>query len=182
MWSFKNTALACFLLALSACGFQPLYAGKGEQGVLAGDEMSGSLSTVFINTIPGVYGQMLRSRLTDMMTPKGNPEKPLFRLAVSLPEPSVTELGIQMDNFATRLTLTYNATYELTTYPAGKIIMSDIASATGSYNIIVSPYATEVAERALKKRLIDILGNDISMRIAVYLRDHPDLIRAEAEK
>ena len=179
MWSFKNTALACFILALSACGFQPLYAGKAEQGVLAGDELSGSLSTVFVDTIPGVHGQMLRSRLMDMITPNGNPEKPLFRLSVKLPKPDMTELGIQMDNFATRRTLTYNATYTLKTYPAGKSVMSDKASATGSYNIIVSPYATEVAERALKKRLIEMLGNDIAMRIAVYLRNHPDLIRTE---
>lgn len=181
MWSFKKAFIG-LLFCLSGCGFQPLYAGKTQQGALPGKELSANLAQVFVNEVNGVYGQILRSRLMDSMTPQGNTSQPKFRLSVELPEPTEEELGIQMDNIATRMTLFYTATYTLTSYPDGRRIMTDTANAMGSYNIVDSPYATEVAERALKKRLAEMLGADIALRVAVYLRNHPELSEGDGDK
>lgn len=174
LW-LRNFSAVFFALVLSSCGFRPLYLGSGGENALAGHALESELARVFVNEIPTRYGQLLRHRILDNIAPKGNPDNPRFILEVSLPELFEEQQGIRSDNIATRVTLTYVAKYSLRNRTDNALIMTDSTSAMGSYNIVDSPYATQTAEQALKERLINILGDDISLRLSVYLRNHPKL-------
>ena len=182
MLSLRKFVCFVVLLAVAGCGFQPLYSARGGANAVPQDRLTQGLSDVFVAEIPTRYGQLLRRRVVDALSPKGEPEKPRFLLEVNLPEPREEQQGIRSDNIATRVTLTYTAKYKLRNYADNKVIMTDTTSAMGSYNIVESPYATQVAARALKERLVGIVGDDIALRLAVYFRSHPQLSEKEPAK
>ena len=49
-----------------------------------------------------------------------------------------------------------------------KVLLSEKAFSTSGYNILMMPYPTVTAENTTRKRLLDVLANNISMRLAVY--------------
>lgn len=175
MSSLRKIVCFAVLLAVAGCGFQPLYSASGAPDAVSQDRLTRGLADVFVAEIPTRYGQILRRRVIDSISPQGSPEHPRFLLEISLPEPREEQQGIRSDNIATRTMLTYTARYTLKNYADNKVIMTDKTSAMGSYNIVDSPYATQVAARALKERLVGIVGGDISLRLAAYFRSHPRL-------
>ena len=175
----RNGFVFLFLFTVSGCGFRPLYYGESSPHTLAGSDLSAKLAQVFVNEIPTRNGQLLRRQITDIIASEKKGVKPRFTLEVALNPPTEEQQGIRQDNIATRTTLTYVVTYKLRRWPDNALIMTDTTSAMGSYNIVASPYATETAERALKERLMSILGNDIALRLSVYLRNHPQLFEEE---
>src|SRR5579862_3106634 len=65
------------LLALSGCGFTPLYGGD------AGGDASAQLGEVAVNNIPERPGQMLRISLETKLHVNGAPVTELYALSVS---------------------------------------------------------------------------------------------------
>lgn len=158
-------------LSLMSCGFTPLYVGAETSTSVSGEQLVEETASIFVNEIPEHVGQILRKRLLNRLTPKGEPENPRYRLTVLLSESSVYQQGIRLDNLATRSTMTYTATYILRTYPGDKKILEDNTSARASYNILESPYATDVSEKNAKERIMRMLGDNISLRLAAFLKN-----------
>ena len=66
-------------LALSACGFRPLYATGTTP-----DGMETYFSQVFVEPIPGRQGVHLRNQMMDALTPEGTPGSAAYKLSIKL--------------------------------------------------------------------------------------------------
>ncbi len=168
---FKKTFLGFALFVLASCGFRPLYVGAESADSVSGERLISDLSSVYIDEISEHTGQILRRRLLSRISPKGNPEKPKYELSAYVVEASEYQQAIRLDNMATRTTMIYTVEYVFKTFPEGKVLLRDRTSSRASYNILESPYATDVAEEDAKKRMMEIIGDNISLRIAAYLKN-----------
>lgn len=157
----KGAAVAALLLALTGCGFQPLYAKRGPMGGVAGEE----LAKVRIANIPDRTGQYLRNALIDRMQPQGAQE-PAYRLEIALLEQQVN-LGIQQDATATRGQLRYSGSYVLKD-SAGKELVRESFRASPSFNILESEFGTILSSEDARERGLRQIADDITGRLALY--------------
>lgn len=165
--------LALFaLLSLTACGFRPLYGGAGTDDSVSGEKLRRETAAVFVDEIPDRTGQLLRRALVNRLTPQGEPADPRYRLSVVLSGASLTEQGVRKDNLATRYMASRTAFYTLYSYPAGEKLLSASATGRSGYDVQRSPYATDVAERTAQERIMRILGDDIALRLAAFLKSY----------
>ena len=171
-------------LQVSACGFRPLYVGRGTDDSVSGQQLTREMSSIFIDEIPDRIGQILRRTLSDRLTPQGEPDAPLYRLSVRLSDPVVAEQAVRKDNLATRYVMTFTAYYKLYSYPENQVLLSDSIGGRTGYDVQLSPYATDVAEQAAKKRIVQIMGDDIALRLAAFLKSYkvPDKKQSAEEK
>lgn len=144
-----------------------MYAGKNAAGLIERQE------DIFIDEIPEHTGQILRETLMNRLSPHGNTTSAKYRLTVSIGSPSISSQGVRKDNFATRYQMTYTAKYTLKAYPSGKVLTKGSVTERASYDVMVSPYSSDSAEETMKERLMKILGDSVSLRIAAYLEQHP---------
>jgi LPS-assembly lipoprotein len=159
-------------LLLSACGFRPMY-GDPTVTSSAGGATSAKLAMVQIDSIDDRVGQKLHNLLRDRMNPGGQPDKPAYRLAVTLGEESTT---IASGNDNTRHNdLTVTATYWLSQAETEEksYLMSDINSRiTISYDTLDDPYTDLVARQDAEQRAIEQLADMITTRVGAYFANH----------
>jgi LPS-assembly lipoprotein len=158
----RSVVALAMVLALSACGFQPMYAKRGPLGGTAGEEMA----KVRIANIPDRTGQQLRNALIDRMQPQGQDKEPAYRLEVSLLEQQVN-LGIQQDATATRGQLRYTGTYVLRD-AQGKELLREGFRASPSFNILNSEFSTILSSEDARERGVKQIADDITARLAMY--------------
>ena len=171
-WQLKTVIICLGFLQGSACGFRPLYSGRGTADAVSGQQLTQEMSSVFIDEIPDRIGQILRRTLLDRLTPKGEPEHPRYRLSVRLSDPIVAEQAVRRDNLATRYVMTFTAYYKLYSYPDNQVLLSDSIGGRTGYDVQLSPFATDVAEQAARKRIVQIMGDDIALRLAAFLKSY----------
>ncbi len=161
-WS-RAVIVVALLIALQACGFQPLYQ-RDQAGLSAGNAFEG----IRVRPIADRAGQELRNHLYDALTPKGPPVNPAWVLSVTLTE-SIEKISVEQTSFSTRANLKLNGAYSL--MPFGE---SDDIGHTGSvdvissYNILDSEYATLIAERDARSRAVAIMSNDMRRQLAIW--------------
>lgn len=168
MWSCRAGVLA-LCLALSACGFEPLYAehGASHAGVTA------NLAEIRIEAIPDRIGQTMYNLLHERLTPEGKAAQPKYALRVRLRE-IVDELLYERDETATRANLTLRADYELRRIADDEVIAKGTSRATSGYDILSSQYATLVSKDDARDRSARVISDDIRTRMAVALSDEPN--------
>lgn len=169
---FKKLSGLALLFTLTACGFRPLYVGQGTADSISGKQLVTEMASVFIDEIPNREGQVLRQTLLARLSPLGEPEKPHYRLSIRLSEASIFQQGLRQDNLATRYVMSYTAYYTLLSYPENKSLLKDKTVGRISYDVQLSPYATDVAERTSKERVMKIIGDDIALRLAAFLKSY----------
>lgn len=158
MWWFRGPALA---LALAACGFQPLY-GERERGA----ETLAALALVRIAPIPDRLGQVIRNHLLDIVTPRGRPSEPRYRLTVKLRK-TKEGLAFEQDESVTRFDVIVAADYRLAEIAGGDTIAKGTARSIASYNVVRSDFANIAAERDAELRLARELSDEIALRLSV---------------
>ena len=151
------------LLAVTACGFQPLYGRDSETGVAANDE----LAKVLILPISQRTGQQMHNFLRDRLNPKGQPVEPSYLLSVTLIE-NISQLGIQEDATATRARLTMVAKFALRDTTGETVLYRGRARSANSYDILDDPYATQVSEFDARERTLEALSDTMKIRLATY--------------
>lgn len=171
-WRLKAAVVCLGLLQVSACGFRPLYSGQETDDSISGQQLVQETASIFIDEIPERVGQVLRRTLVDRLTPKGEPENPRYRLFVNISNISTSEQAVRKDNLATRYLMIISASYKLYSYPENKLLLSDSVSNRAGYDVQRSPYATDVAERVTRERIVRIMGNDIALRLAAFLKSY----------
>ncbi len=149
------------MLALSACGFQPLHGGKGKQSATVPE-----MAHIKILTIADRSGQLVRNELFDRLTPLGQPEKPAYILNVRLSE-SKQSLGILKDETASRANYVLNAGFSLTNMNGGTLYSSSTSS-QASYNILAEHYASTASEKNARDRTAEEVADAIAMQLAAY--------------
>ena len=156
---------ALVALALAGCGFQPLYGPR--QAALRPE-----LSAIRIAPIRDRIGQQLRNLLAARLAPRGEAARPRYLLTVSLNR-TITKLGVRKNTTVTRANLTVQARYALSRLADGRPLVSGHSRATTSYDIVLSPYATLVAEADAERRALEVIGEDIALRLSFYFAGRP---------
>ena len=150
------------LLALSGCGFRPLYGDPEGFGPVA-DE----LASIDVGVIADRPGQLLRTFLIQRLNPNGRPADPAYTLQVGLEE-RTTNLGIQRDDTATRSNLRIEAVYTLTSTADGQAVYLNTTEVITSYNILNDQFATVVAERSAQEGALRELSERIRTDLALF--------------
>lgn len=166
-------SLLLLLFFLQACGFRPLYAP--EEGTVVED-----LSRIKISTISDRIGQILRNRLLVLLTPKGVPAQPLYKLDVTLNE-TKTELSLRKDATSRRTQITIVGTYTLKDLNTQKNLLSGNVEETSGYSIgSQSDFASLpslVSEKDTRERLIEEIAQEIKIKLAAFFisKEQPSL-------
>jgi LPS-assembly lipoprotein len=165
--SFTRAGAAAFLvglaLALSACGFRPLYGGAEGQAMSPVDHMA----AIRISPLPDRIGQQMHNLLRDRLNPTGQPREPVYSLGIRLAE-SRSELGIRKDETATRANLNLSAEFTLSAAQTGDLLYDGHVKSVSSFNILTSPFATGFSEADARKRALRELADGIRTHLGIY--------------
>jgi len=168
MSSYRIIAFTVMMLAISACGFRPLYAPPDEDTKIQGVYAFDALQRVVIANIPDREGQYLRNALVRLLHPKGRRGEALLILNITLSE-STSSLAVQRSAEATRANLTVKSNFQLYRVDGGNEIHSDLVTSSSGYNIFRSEFQTLMAEKGARERALDDLAQQIRIRLAAYL-------------
>jgi LPS-assembly lipoprotein len=148
---------------LGGCGFHPLYANYGaERG---GQQV---FHSIYVEPIDGeVAGYEMRNSLIDLLHGASNPELAEYRLSITIRQ-IAQGIAIENDASITRYNYSLEADYNLTDRKTGKTIKAGIESTIAPYDVVASPYATEIAERNAQKSGAHDLASRIQVELAVY--------------
>jgi LPS-assembly lipoprotein len=163
----RRFAAALLCLLLGACGFQPLH-GRSAGGVTDAD-----LDTVQLPYLADREGQLLRNFLMQRFNPDGRRTQTLYALNINLTKSS-QNLGVRKDGTATRVNLTFSAELSLRQVQGGKEVFKARSVSNISYNVLEARFATVAAEQDAIRRATEALAQNISTRVAIYLRNRKD--------
>ncbi len=165
--SFRGPAGAALLvgvaLALSACGFTPLYGGVDGQAMSPVDHMA----AIRISPLPDRTGQQMHNLLRDRLNPTGQPRQPVYSLRLRLSE-SRQDLGIRKDETATRANLNLSVQFTLNAAQTGDLLYRGSVNSASSFNILTSPFATGFSEADARARALRELADSIRTRLGIY--------------
>lgn len=171
MLSKKKIFLLLLISTLVGCGFEPLYVEKkhNNRWYYGGDfdtSISQEMQQVKVEPIANRFGQMLRNQLLDLLTPKGMPKKPKYRLFVEEASRSVSDQALRSDITATRKLVQIRMKYYMMK-DNERILFGD-SVAYYSYDILANPYSTTMAEKKGDEEAVSIIANDIALRLGAY--------------
>ncbi|MBL8629254.1 MAG: hypothetical protein JNM81_06475 [Rhodospirillaceae bacterium] len=149
-------------VALSGCGFRPLY---GSSGVSGSPQVLAAMAQMRIRPIADRSGQRLRQILNEQVHTNGPAEQQRYDLDIQLNK-QIVELGVRPDSTTSRANLIMIATFSVS--EAGAKLFGDSAQAIVSYNILDDQFATVASQSAAEDRALRQLGDDIKTRIAVF--------------
>ena len=160
----RQVLLATCLIGLAGCGFRPLY---GETEFLG--EASTHLARIEVESIPDRSGQIMRNYLLERLNAGGRPDRPLYRLEVTLSEVE-QELGILKDDTATRANLRITAVMVLRPADASNELLRRQLLTITSFNILEDEFATISSERDARDRALRQLSEDVRTQLALYFQ------------
>jgi LPS-assembly lipoprotein len=169
MW-WRSSALSAALLAglaalaLSGCGFQPLYGGTTAGGQRLSEVMAG----VDVVPIPGRVGQKLRNELIFANTGGGVAAPSRYRLKIAIKE-SVTDQLVQITGDATGQVYQLDATFELSDPANGKVLLQGKAISRAPYNRFQEIFANVRARYDAENRAARTISESIKVQVAAFL-------------
>lgn len=156
--------LPLLFLALTACGFSPLYSDSDNQFVLT------ESAAVKIAPIPDYYGYVMMQVLENKLNPQKQAQPTRYVLDVHLNDIIYTDQIIQENNFSDRKKITISATYRLSRLKDSQTLIQSATSASGSYNIVSSPYATLTDQEKNQEELLQIIADNIALHVLTYFK------------
>lgn len=149
--------------ALGGCGFHPLYASDGPQG--GGRQI---FHSIYVEPIDGeVAGYEMRNTLIDLLHGASRPEQAEYRLSITIRQ-IAQSIAIENNASITRYNYSLQADYTLTDRKTGKTIKAGSESTIAPYDVVTSPFATEVAEHNAQKSGAHDLASRIQVELAVF--------------
>ena len=150
------------LLALAACGLQPMYAGG------TGAATAQSLAAVEVPAIQGRGGWLVRNALDARLGVAG-PATPQYRLDVRLDD-SLEALGVLNDDTISRERRVLRARYQLIELASGAVLLDATAGTDAGIDVVSSEYATIAAEQKALENLALDLTDRMATQVALTLR------------
>lgn len=148
-------------LAVSACGFNPIYAEPG---------VGSSLRRIAVSTQDDRLGYRLREQLEDALA-WDRSATPLYRLTTQV-EQNRRSLGRRIDDTATRYELTVKAAWTLTP-AAGGTPVTGVETVTTTYAAADQPYAAIAAQQDGEERAAAELARLIRLDLMRTLSAQP---------
>ncbi len=166
-FSRRKFFLPAALLALSGCGFRPLYAGR-DRG-----ELNVDLAAIKVSTIPNRIGQLMAISLRDGLNPTGTKVQQRYTLNVQLSEYRV-DVGYRSDGTTSRSQITMTANFSLLAVNSEikEPLLTGTSRAVSAFDVEVDDYATTVAQHSAEERSLNQLSDDIQIRLAIYVKEH----------
>ena len=161
------TAAAALTLALavSACGFRPIYA------TAQGDSPVSRIVRVDSIAAPDTVAPYLSDAL-DARLGAVNDETPRYTLYVTARE-GAERLAVQLDATVTRYNYRLSANYTVVDNETDETFKG-VARAVTSYNIVNSQYSTLYAERAAVEKAARQLAEEIERDLLIRLSETPE--------
>jgi LPS-assembly lipoprotein len=150
-------------LALSSCGWAPLYADP-ETGP-ASDE----LRAVQVDPILERIGQRLEISLRNSFNPTGVPTSARYRLRTTLAT-YLSNLGIQSQGLATLGKLDVYATYFLVDMQSGNNLLVNTLHVTNTFDLNPNQYSTIVGADDAAVRSVAELDQEITTRLTLFFQ------------
>lgn len=141
-------------LALSACGFTPIYSDGS-----AASKMQGRIA---LGDFHGLTGFQMREVLATNLGPADNAT---YILNVDL-DIDRAGLAITQDGSITRYNLSGETLFTVTQIGGGIVYRGSVTAFT-AYNATASAYATRVAEQDAYRRLVETLADKITTNLAI---------------
>lgn len=155
---------AAVLLALSACGFKPLYAEDPGNSNWASTDY---LAQVRILPLEDRTGQIMHNLLRDRLNPKGQPGDPGYYLLVFIQE-RTEDVAIQRDETASRASLRVTSEFRLLNQDRTQVLFESQAVSYNSYNILDAQLATDTAEQAALEDSLREVADSIKVQLAAF--------------
>lgn len=156
----KRSAALALCLVLAACGFHPMY----------GRATGPALASIYVEPIGERDGYELRNSLIDALQSDGDERGKAYHLKITLSE---SPQGIALQNDATITRYNNTLTVHYTLYDAqDKELTSGNLSQMAAYNVVQSPYATQVASMDSGKRAAQDIAERIHLDLGVWFRQH----------
>jgi len=149
---------------LAGCGFHPLYAPRGPR------DWDPDLAAINVRQINDRAGQILALALRENLNPGGVSVAKRWDLVTGV-RVTRTDLGIQRNATATTSEITVYATFQIEDAKNGRILYSSTSTAVGDFNQINDAYATQVAADAARDRALREVADEMSLRLAIFVRD-----------
>ncbi|MEZ5714665.1 MAG: LPS assembly lipoprotein LptE [Paracoccaceae bacterium] len=161
MWLSDRRNFLLGALALTGCGFTPVY-GPGGGGNrlmnrIAVDEPVDGDSYLLVRA--------LEERL-------GRADAAAYGLSLAL-DVKQERMAIAANNITTRFNVIGKATWALRDLGDGKVVLSGTADSFSGYSATGSTAATQTAERDAHARLMSILADQITARLMAGAADLP---------
>jgi LPS-assembly lipoprotein len=150
------------LLALSGCGWAPLYADL-ETGPAAEE-----LAAIHVDPIAERIGQRLEIALRNSLNPSGDPVKERYRLKTTLAV-YLSNLGIQSQGLATLGRLDVYATYLLNDFASGANLLNSTVHVQNSFDLNPNQYSTVVGQDDAAVRSVAELDREIVTRLTLFM-------------
>lgn len=179
-------------LAVSACGFQPVYGDKTAlpsnspliSGVIISASDGGVITSVLSSKTEGVnnssykIARQFSQNLEDLIYPSVKGISPTYRLEVTLSQ-ATTGIGISRDGTASRYNLTISSGYKLTRISDNKLVDAGGISNVTSYNNPSNQYfSTYISEQDARKRGTEELAKRYLQRLtAITEKSQPAEIK-----
>lgn len=159
------------LFLMSGCGFEPLYVQRDTTsswyfGGQTNTSISAEMAQIKVEPIADRFGQQVRNSLLDLLTPKGTPKDPKYRLKAKLVKKVVTQQAMRRDITATSERVEYVMGYEL--WHGNNVVLKSSSEAYVSYDIMANPYSTTMAQKKTETDAAKIIANDMVLRIGAY--------------
>jgi len=151
------------VLALSGCGWEPLYADR-ESG-----PADAEMRAIKVDPIPERIGQRLTLALRESLNPDGATAPQRYRLSILLTA-TRSDLGIQETGLGSRGKLDATATITLRDIKTGSPLLTASSHTAESFDILANNYASVVAEDDARTRAVEELRRDIVTRLTVFLQ------------
>jgi len=155
-------ALSLATLALSACGFRPLYA---EPGVALG------LSDIDVPSPRGRAGYLVSQALNDALATR--PGASGWRLDLDLSEQRFPR-GLRVDNVATRYEYVLTAAYTLRAGATGEPAKTGRVRVELTYDSADQPYASITAQQDAQERAAAEAARRIQLELAAWFADQAE--------
>lgn len=169
MW-WRSPALMAALcaslagLALSGCGFQPLYGGT----TAGGQKLAAVMASVDVAPIPGRVGQKLRNELIFASTGGGNRPPTRYKLEIAIKERVIDQL-VQITGDATEQVFELDATFKLIATGTGQVIYQGQAISRAPYNRYQEIFANVRARYDAENRAARTIAESIRTQVAAQL-------------
>lgn len=153
------------LLALAACGFQPLHGPTAS-----GRHLDEVMKTVDISTIPGRVGQRIRNELIFGATggERYGDVKPEYRLDLVVKEELRNTLVAQTGDPQGRI-VEVNVEFKLVRIADNKTIFTGKTAGRAAYDKVESVFADVRAQLDAENRAARTVAENVKLRVAAYL-------------
>jgi LPS-assembly lipoprotein len=161
--SAAPTRVVALLLALSGCGWAPLYADP-QSG-----PASAELRAIHVDPIADRLGQRLELALRNSLNPTGEPTKERYRLQTSM-RFSLSALGLISAGTSTIGRVDLTATYRLLDLQSGALLLTNTVHSQNSFELNPNQYSTVVGEYDAGARSVVELNDEIVTRLTLFLQ------------